>query len=81
MNKTEVYKVVADSMIDKLQTHGFKIDQKVGMEEIPEEIWVLEIENTKGTVYLFGDPINFKDGEDFANQARSFAVDLVNKSR
>lgn len=81
MNKTEVYKVVADSMIDKLQTNGFKIDQKELQEEIPEYIWVLEVENTKGIVYLFGDINNFKDGEDFANQARSFAVDLVNKSR
>lgn len=78
MNKTEVYKTQADPIIDKLQ-QGFKIDLTGQIaEEISEEVWVMEINNTKGIVYLFGNEENFKDGEDFANKAREYALNLVN---
>ncbi len=73
----EVYKTKADLILDQLQ-QGFKIDQKEFMEEIPEEVWVLEINNTKGSLYLWGDPKNYIDGENFAVSARAHALDLVN---
>ena len=79
--ENKVYKAKADPIIHKLQS-GFKIDSTGAIgEEIPEEVYVLEVTNTKGIVYLFGEPNNYKDEEGFANKAREFALQLVNKSR